>query len=62
MEYCDTLHPSGYRLLFSDELIKQGTDSLLLADFARPKRGMQVCDLGQGSAFWACCSSIAARS
>ena len=34
MEYCDTLHPSGYRLLFSDELIKPGTDSFLLADFA----------------------------
>ena len=48
MEYCDTLHPSGYRLLFSDELIKPGTDSFLLADFARPKRGMQVCDLGAG--------------
>ena len=48
MEYCDTLHPSGYHLLFSDALIKPGTDSFLLADFARPKNGLQICDLGAG--------------
>ena len=48
MEYCDTLHPSGYRLLFSDALIKPGTDSFLLSDFVRLKKGLQVCDLGAG--------------
>ena len=48
MEYCDTLHPSGYRLHFSDNLVKPGTDSFLLADFARVRPGMRVCDLGAG--------------
>ena len=48
MEYCDTLHPSGYRLLSSDALIKPGTDSFLLSDFVRLKKGLQVCDLGAG--------------
>lgn len=48
MEYCDTLHPSGYRLLFSDELVKPGTDSFLLADFVRLRRGLRLCDLGAG--------------
>ena len=27
MEYCDTLHPSRYRLYFSDNVVKPGTDS-----------------------------------
>ena len=48
MDYCDTLHPSGYRLLFSDDLVKPGTDSFLLADFVRLKKGMRICDLGAG--------------
>ena len=48
MEYCDTLHPSRYRLYFSDNVVKPGTDSFLLADFIHPKKGMRVCDLGAG--------------
>lgn len=50
MEYCDTLYPSGYRLHFSDALVKPGTDSFLLSDFVRPrlKKGLRVCDLGAG--------------
>lgn len=48
MEYCDTLHPSGYRLAFRDGLVKPGTDSFLLADFVRLRRGLRVCDLGAG--------------
>ena len=48
MEYCDTLHPSRYRLYFSDNAVKPGTDSFLLADFIHPKKGMRVCDLGAG--------------
>ncbi len=48
MEYCDTLHPSGYRLTFCDGLVKPGTDSFLLADFVRLRRGLRVCDLGAG--------------
>ena len=48
LEYCDTLHPSGYRLHFSDALVKPGTDSFLLADFTALKRGLRVCDLGAG--------------
>ena len=48
MEYCDTLHPSDYRLHFSDELVKPGTDSFLLADFVHLKKGMRICDLGAG--------------
>lgn len=40
MEYCDTLHPSRYRLYFSDNVVKPGTDSFLLADFIHPKKGM----------------------
>lgn len=38
MEYCDTLHPSRYRLYFSDNVVKPGTDSFLLADFIHPKK------------------------
>ena len=48
MEYCDTLHPSGYCLHFNDEVVKPGTDSFLLADFVRLRRGLRVCDLGAG--------------
>lgn len=48
MEYCDTLHPSGYRLLFSDEVVKPGTDSFLLSDFVRLRKGLRICDLGAG--------------
>ena len=48
MEYCDTLRPSRYRLYFSDNVVKPGTDSFLLADFIHPKKGMRVCDLGAG--------------
>ena len=50
MEYCDTLYPSGYRLFFSDDLVKPGTDSFLLSDFAAPRlrKNMRICDLGAG--------------
>ena len=48
MEYCDTLHPSGWQLHFSDALVKPGTDSFLLADFTRLRRNLRVCDLGAG--------------
>lgn len=48
MEYCDTLYPSGLKLLFSDELVKPGTDSFLLSDFAKVRPGLRVCDLGAG--------------
>ena len=48
MEYCDTLYPSGLKLLFSDELVKPGTDSFLLSDFTKVRPGLRVCDLGAG--------------
>lgn len=48
MEYCDILHPSGYRLTFCDGLVKPDTDSFLLADFTRLRRGLRICDLGAG--------------
>ena len=50
MEYCDTLYPSGYHLLFRDDLVKPGTDSFLLADFTAPRlrKNLRVCDLGAG--------------
>ena len=48
MEYCDTLHPSGLKLFFSDDLVKPGTDSFLLSDFTKVRPHSRVCDLGAG--------------
>lgn len=48
MEYCDTIYPARWKLYFSDDAVKPGTDSFLLADFTRLKPRMRVCDLGAG--------------
>ena len=39
----------GFTLYYDSELFKPTTDSFLLGDFARPRRGDQVCDLGAGT-------------
>ena len=38
----------GMRIIQSDELFRLGTDSILLADFAKPQRGKRIADLGAG--------------
>lgn len=38
-----------FTLYYDSALFKPGTDSFLLGDFARPKRGDKVCDLGAGT-------------
>lgn len=39
----------GAMLVQSEDGFRLGTDSMVLADFARPKKGARVCDLGTGS-------------
>ena len=38
-----------FTLYYDSALFKPGTDSFLLGDFARPRRGDRVCDLGAGT-------------
>ncbi|MBE6990429.1 MAG: methyltransferase domain-containing protein [Ruminococcaceae bacterium] len=49
MEKMDRLWPDGYRFLFDDALFQPSTDTFLLGDFARTRRGDRVCDLGAGT-------------
>ena len=49
MEKTDQLWPGGFRFLFDDTLFQPSTDSFLLGDFVRPRRGDRVCDLGAGT-------------
>lgn len=49
MEKIDELWPGGYRFLFDDALFQPSTDTFLLGDFVRLRRGDRVCDLGAGT-------------
>ncbi len=49
MEKMDRLWPEGYAFLFDDALFQPSTDSFLLGDFVRTRRGDRVCDLGAGT-------------
>lgn len=48
MQQCEPLG-GRFTLYYDSALFKPGTDSFLLGDFARPKRGDRVCDLGAGT-------------
>lgn len=49
MERMDRLWPGGPVFYYDDALFPPGTDAFLLGDFARPKPGQLVCDLGAGT-------------
>lgn len=49
MERMDRLWPEGPVFYYDDALFPPGTDAFLLGDFARPKPGQAVCDLGAGT-------------
>ena len=49
MEQREPLSGGRFTLYYDSALFKPGTDSFLLGDFARPKRGDRVCDLGAGT-------------
>ena len=49
MEKTDQLWPGGFRFLFDDTLFQPSTDTFLLGDFVRLRRGDRVCDLGAGT-------------
>lgn len=48
-ERIDDLQCRGYRLIQRPDAFRFGTDSVLLADFADPKRGCRAADLGCGT-------------
>ncbi len=49
MEQFEFIPFSGFRLIQDDIHFRLGTDSILLAAFARYKNNMRICDLGCGS-------------
>lgn len=49
MEKQDRLWPGGFTFLFDDALFQPSTDTFLLGDFVRTRRGDRVCDLGAGT-------------
>ena len=48
-ERLDDLQTSGFRLIQKPGTFCFGTDSVLLADFAKPRRGERIADLGSGN-------------
>lgn len=48
-ERVDDLQRDGFRIIQSTEAFRFGTDSVLLADFAAPRRGEKCVDLGCGT-------------
>ena len=48
-ERMDDLQRSGLRILQREEGFRFGTDAVLLADFAAPKKGEHVADVGTGT-------------
>ena len=48
-ERLDDLQTSGLRLIQKPGTFRFGTDSVLLADFAAPRRGERIADLGSGN-------------
>ncbi|MEA5003302.1 MAG: tRNA1(Val) (adenine(37)-N6)-methyltransferase [Christensenella sp.] len=49
MERIDDLQLKGLRIIQNSELFCFGTDAVLLADFASPKKGARIADLGTGT-------------
>ncbi len=49
MERIDDLQLKGLRIIQDSELFCFGTDAVLLADFAAPKKGARIADLGTGT-------------
>ena len=49
MERIDDLQLKGLRIIQDSELFCFGTDAVLLADFASPKKGARIADLGTGT-------------
>ena len=49
MERTERLWPGGPVFFYDDTLFPPSTDSFLLADFAAPRSGWRVCDLGSGT-------------
>ncbi len=49
MERIDDLQLNGLRIIQDSELFCFGTDAVLLADFAKPKKRARVADLGTGT-------------
>ena len=48
-ERIDDLQFKALRIIQSPDAFRFGMDAVLLADFARVKNGMRVCDLGTGT-------------
>lgn len=48
MERTEYLWPGGPLFFYDDALFPPSTDSFLLSDFAAPRSGFRVCDLGSG--------------
>ena len=48
-ERIDDLHRGGLRVIQRADAFRFGTDAVLLADFAAPRRHDRVCDLGTGT-------------
>ncbi len=48
-ERLDDLQTCGYKLIQRRDAFRFGTDSVLLADFAAPRKGERVADLGSGT-------------
>ena len=48
-ERIDDLQFTALRIIQSPDAFRFGMDAVLLADFARVKNGMRVCDLGTGT-------------
>ena len=49
MEQTDRLWPQGPQFFYDDTLFRPSTDSFLLGDFVRTRRGERICDLGSGT-------------
>lgn len=48
-ESIEDLHLKGYKIIQSQNGFRFGTDAVLLADFAKPKKGDRTIDLGTGT-------------
>lgn len=48
-ERLDDLQRAGLRILQRQDGFRFGTDAVLLADFATPKKGERICDMGTGT-------------
>ncbi len=51
MEYCEHMDNTNWTFRYGEGEFPPGTDSYLLSDFPRLRRGAAVCDLGCGAGF-----------